>query len=239
MPGNCSVKPLESRLWKYGNRKPRDSHTPTTSTTTGLYPQPQRIWGTHPEGKVTQVPASDLATAGITTISVATSTGTASNMLQFAVDSGSSNSLPTATTTTASTSPGETVTYIVSLPAGATFDSVQCLNLPSGSTCSYSGDTLTVTTSSSTPGGAFLFTAVFTETISEASAGLIVLPILLLPLWLFRKNWSTRRLWRSAVLLIAVAASFTALGCGSSNNSNSTPTSQTVTSSVSLTLKVQ
>ncbi len=186
-----------------------------------------------------QVPASDLATAGITTISVATSTGTASNMLQFAVDSGSSNSLPTATTTTASTSPGETVTYIVSLPAGATFDSVQCLNLPSGSTCSYSGDTLTVTTSSSTPGGAFLFTAVFTETISEASAGLIVLPILLLPLWLFRKNWSTRRLWRSAVLLIAVAASFTALGCGSSNNSNSTPTSQTVTSSVSLTLKVQ
>ena len=53
MPGSCNVKPLESRLWKYGNRKPRDSHTPTTSTTTGLYPQPQRIWGTHPEGKVT------------------------------------------------------------------------------------------------------------------------------------------------------------------------------------------
>ena|GEM_PF-2955051 len=30
----------------------RDSYTPTTSTTTGLSPQPQRIWGTHSEGKV-------------------------------------------------------------------------------------------------------------------------------------------------------------------------------------------
>lgn len=35
---------IKYRLWKYGNRF-RDSHTPTTSTATGLSPQPGRIGG--------------------------------------------------------------------------------------------------------------------------------------------------------------------------------------------------
>ncbi len=38
MPSSCSVKPLESRLWEYGNRVVCDFHTSTTSTTTGLFP---------------------------------------------------------------------------------------------------------------------------------------------------------------------------------------------------------
>jgi hypothetical protein len=185
-------------------------------------------------GLTAQVPAADVASAVIANITVQTS-GVASNSMQFAVDSTGAQNGPTFSVQSVQVTPGSPATYLVTLPSSATNVSVQCLNLPAYATCSYANDTLTITTTSSTPAGTYVVTAVFTETIPTSSTGMIFLPILLLPLVAIRKRWAKQQIWLVALLAIAFAAGMTAVGCG--GHSGSTPES-TVTSSGSVTLIV-
>ncbi len=133
-----------------------------------------------------QVPASDIASAGITAITVETLApgGGTSGTIQFEVDSAgtSSSSSPTFTTTNASISAGTTATYPVTLSSSVSNVTVNCLNLPAGATCSYSTSSgaVSIATSTSTPAGIYQMTAVFTET-QTVSAGYLLAPFLLLP----------------------------------------------------------
>ncbi len=200
-----------------------------------------------------QVPASDIATGGIAaaiTVVSPTPGGGTSNAFQFEVDSASGSATgPTFSSTTETVTAGSPATYSVTLPSSVLSASVTCLNLPAGATCSYSEttNTLTISTSSSTPKGTYQVTVVFTETVSGAASSWILLPILLLPLILLRKRLVARSVWISAgfglVLLAATAIACT--GCGGGGGNSSTCTSscpvQThqVTSSATVTLIVQ
>jgi hypothetical protein len=189
-----------------------------------------------------QVPAADIASAGITSITVETPTpgGGTSNSLQFEVDSGTSGSGPTFTTLTATVAPGSTASYSVTLPSGATDVSVTCLNLPTGASCSYSSSAgaVTITTSATTPAGTYQITVVFTETLPGAATGFVLFPFLLLPLLLIRKRLAARGIWLTACLVFALTAGVAcAVGCGG-GGSGSIQTHQ-VTSSGVVTLKVQ
>src|SRR6202044_969270 len=92
--------------------------------------------------------------------------GGVSGTLQFQVDSAvASGSAPTFSTSTATVSAGTTATYPVTLPSSASNVSVQCLNLPAGSSCSYSSSgAVSVVTGTSSPTGTYHVTVVFTET---------------------------------------------------------------------------
>ena len=189
-----------------------------------------------------QVPAADIASAGMTSITVQTPTpgGGTSNSLQFEVDSGTSGSGPTFTTLTATVAPGSTASYSVTLPSGATNVSVTCLNLPTGASCSYSSSTgaVTITTSATTPAGTYQITVVFTETLPGAATGFVLFPFLLLPLLLIRKRLAARGIWLTVCLVFALTAGVAcAVGCGG-GGSGPSQTHQ-VTSSGVVTLKVQ
>lgn len=188
-----------------------------------------------------QVPAADVASAGITSVTVQTpaATAAASNPLQFEVDSGGAGADPSFASVSVTVQPGSAATYPVKLSASASNVSVQCLNLPPGATCSYSSATnsLTIATSASTPAGTYVITAVFTQTLTTSAAGLIFLPVLLLPLVAVRRKWAARGLWLAAVLAVAVAAGVTVMGCGGTSKSQTQ--TQTVTNSGSVTLVVQ
>ncbi len=192
-----------------------------------------------------QAPASDVASAGIISITVQNpgSGGGTSNALQFEVDSASGTS-PQFSIVTATVAPGSPASYTVTLPGSATNVSVQCLNLPAGATCSYSAasNTVTISTSTTTPAGTYQITVVFNETLPGAASGLIFLPILLLPLVATRKKWATQRIWLTALLAITITAAATTLGCGgggSGGGNYTPPQTHTVTSSGTVTLVVQ
>jgi hypothetical protein len=193
-----------------------------------------------------QVTAADIATAGITAITVQTPTpgGGTSNALQFEVDSaGSGTTAPIIASSTMTVSAGSTASYTVTLPAMVESATVTCLNLPMGAGCSYSAttNTLTITTSASTPKGTYQVTVVFTETVSGAASGWILLPILLLPLMSLRRKLATRGVWMTACLgLVLLAAAASTAGCGGGVG-NSTPPPQThqVVSSGTVSLTVQ
>jgi hypothetical protein len=183
-----------------------------------------------------QVPASDIASQGVVSITVVTPGpgGGASNTWQFEVSpsgNGTGNP-PVVTPVTGSISPGSSATYSISLPAGATKISVQCLNLPSGASCTFANPTLTIKTSTSTPAGTYTIVAVFTYTVAgAASSSLIFLPLLLLPLALTRRRWAKARI----VLIVCVALAtltLTNIGCGGG------PTHQ-ATSTTAVTMVVQ
>jgi len=111
--------------------------------------------------------------------------GGTSNPFQFEVDSASGSTTgPTFTSTTATITAGSPASYPVTLPSTVQSAAVTCLNLPTGASCRYSSatNTLTITTSSTTPKGTYQITVVFTETVSGAATSWILLPILLLPL---------------------------------------------------------
>ena len=134
-----------------------------------------------------QVTAADIASAGATAITVQTPSpgGGTSNSFEFEVDStGSGTTAPTITSTAAIVAAGSTANYPVTLPAEVTSATVTCLNLPTGAECSYSSttNTVTITTSSTTPAGTYQVTVVFAETVSGAATAGILLPFLLLPL---------------------------------------------------------
>lgn len=189
------------------------------------------------------VPASDIASAGIFTVSVQTPGpgGGTSNTWQFEVDSSGSGTStgPTFTTLKATVAAGSTASYPVTLPSTATNVSAKCLNLPSGATCSYSSGALTIATSATTPAGTYPITVVFTETLPGAATAFLVLPILLIPIMLMRRRMMTRNDWLTAcagLLLFTVAVS---TGCGSGKSTPTQPQTHTVTVSAVITLVVQ
>jgi CSLREA domain-containing protein len=193
-----------------------------------------------------QLPAVEIATAGISSITVQTPApgGGTSNSMQFEIDSaGSGTTPPIFTIVTATVAPGSTAAYPVTLPSSATSVSVTCLNLPSGASCSYSSTagTVTITTSSTTSSGTYQITVVFTETLPEVATAFIVLPILLLPLLFMRKRTAARGIWLTAcigLVLVAVLAFDT--GCGGKSGSGpAPPQTHQVTSSGVVTLTVQ
>jgi fibronectin type 3 domain-containing protein len=190
------------------------------------------------------VPAADMATAGATAITVQTPApgGGTSNSLQFQVDTaGSSSTAPTFTTLTATVAAGSTASYAVTLPSTVTSASVTCLNVPAGAACSYSSatNTVTITTSTTTPKGTYQITVVFTETVSGAATSWILLPILLLPLVMLRRKLAARGIWLTASLgVVLLAAAAFSIGCGGSG-SKTTPQTHQATSSGSVTLTVQ
>jgi hypothetical protein len=193
------------------------------------------------------VPAADIVTAGTTaaiTVQTPTPGGGTSNVLQFEVDSASASTTgPTFTSTSASVAAGSPASYPVTFPASVTSATVTCLNLPTGAACSYSSttNTLTITTSATTPAGTYQVTVVFTETVSGAATAVILLPILLLPLLFLRRKLVGRGIWFTACLALALtaAAAFT-IGCGGGSGGGSTtpPPTHQVTSAGSVTLTV-
>jgi hypothetical protein len=191
------------------------------------------------------VPAAQIVSAGITTLSVKTPApgGGTSNTLQFEVDPAGSGSGPTFGTISVAIAPGATASYPVTLPSSATNVSVSCLNLPNGATCSYSSatGTLIVTTSSSTPAGIYVITVVFTETLPGAATALLLLPILLRPRTKGGRKTRYARisLLACAGILILVALAGNGCGGGSGGGGSTTPTTHQVTRSGSVTLSVQ
>jgi hypothetical protein len=228
---------------------------PLTVTGSGFVSVSTVYWGTSAltttYGSATQltaqVPATDIASAGITAITVHTPSpgGGTSNALQFEVDSaGSGSTPPTFTTLTATVTAGSTASYSVTLPSSVESAYVTCLNLPTGVACSNSAttNTLTITTSSTTPKGTYQITVVFTEIVSGAASGYILLPILLLPLVYLRRKLAARGVWVTACLgLVLLAAAANIAGCGGGGGSSSPPPPQThqVTSSGVVTLIIQ
>lgn len=192
-----------------------------------------------------QVTAAQIAAAGTGVITVQSPApgGGTSNTFQFEIDSAGSATPPSIATSTVSVSPGSTATYSVTLPSSATGVTVNCLNLPTGASCSYSSGTLTITTTSSTPAGTYQVTAVFTETLPGAASAIVFAPLLLLPLAGLRKKFKKESLWLIAFLAVAVCA--TVSGCGGGNSGSSgggggTPAqTHQVTSSATVTLTVQ
>jgi hypothetical protein len=196
-----------------------------------------------------QVPAADIATAGTVAITVQNPTpgGGTSNAWQFEVDSVSSGSTaPTITSTTETVAAGSAANYPVTVPSSVTSVYVTCLNLPTGANCSYSSttNTVTITTSSTTPKGTYQITVVFTETVSGAASGFILLPILLLPLGFMRRKLAARGIWLTACLgLVLMATAALSIGCGGDggggSSSTTPPATHQVTSSGSVSLTIQ
>jgi hypothetical protein len=192
-----------------------------------------------------QVQAAQISSAGITAITIVSPApgGGTSNAEQFEVDYAGSGSGPVFGTTSVSIAPGATASYLVTLPASATDVSVTCLNLPSGATCNYSSTTgtLTITTSSSTPAGAYVITTVFTETLPAAATALLLLPFLLRSRIRSRRKLRFARAWflASAGILILVALAGNGCSGGNGGGGSATPTTHQVTSSGSVTLTVQ
>jgi hypothetical protein len=183
--------------------------------------------GTHFAGSTelsAQISAAEIANAGSTGISVKTPFpgGDTSNTFQFQVDSASSAAPPEFSPSTATVSAGGAAAYGVTIPPSASSVSVACLNLPTGSTCSYSASsrTLTITTSSTSPKGNYQITVVFTETLPDSIAYESVFPIFLLPLIFARQKFTLQnrraRVGWGLVLLVVIAMN---TGCGKNGSS--------------------
>jgi hypothetical protein len=191
------------------------------------------------------ITAAEIASAGTTAITVQTPApgGGTSSAWQFEVDSaGSGTTAPTITAVTATVTAGSPASYTVTLPSTVESATVSCLNLPTGASCSYASGTLTITTTSATPKGTYKITVIFTETVSGAAAGWILLPILLLPLVFLRKRLAARGAWMTACLgLILLTAAAFASGCGGGGSNSTPPPPQThqVVSSGTVSLTIQ
>jgi sugar lactone lactonase YvrE len=192
-----------------------------------------------------QVPASDFASEGIVSVTVRNPGpgGATSNALQFEIDS-ASGSAPVFSTVTTTVAASSSASYPVTLPTSATNVNVQCLNMPTGATCSYSATngTVTVSTFSTTPAGTYLITIVFTETLPGAASGLIFLPVLLLPLVAVSRKRVRRQIRLTGLLAITITVVATILGCGgggNAGNGSAPPQTHTVSSSATVTLVVQ
>jgi Chitobiase/beta-hexosaminidase C-terminal domain/NHL repeat len=189
-----------------------------------------------------QVPASAIAATGIFAVTVQTPSpgGGASTSFQFEVDSAGATP-PVFATAAATVAAGSTATYTVTLPSSATNVTAQCLNLPVGASCSYSAGAgaVSIATSSTTPNGTYQITIVFTETLSGAASAVIFLPILLLPLFYFKRRL-TKGAWITVGIVVLGTGLVCATGCGGgSGGSPSSPATHQVTSSGVVTLTVQ
>jgi hypothetical protein len=193
------------------------------------------------------VTAAEIASAGITPITVQTPTpgGGTSSPLQFEVDStNSATTPPSFTVATVTVTAGTTASYSLTLPSTVESVTVSCLNLPTGAACSYSStnNALSITTSSTTPKGTYQVTVVFTETVTGAATSWILLPFFLLPLVFLRRRMAARSYWVTACLgLVLVTAAAYTSGCGGGGTSTTTPPPQShqVVSSGAVSLTVQ
>jgi N-acetylneuraminic acid mutarotase len=195
-----------------------------------------------------QVPAAAIAASGTTTVAIHNPGQAASNALQFEVDSAPAGSTtsPVFSDTSATVKAGASATYPVTLPSSATNVSAACLNLPGGASCSYSPSmgAVTIATASSTPGGTYQVTVVFTETEPGAAAAFALVSLLLSPLLLIGKRIGARRAVMGTLGLILFAMVAGLSGCGGGDTahitspSGPTPTHQ-VTSSGVINLTVQ
>lgn len=174
--------------------------------------------------------------AGIQSITVQNPApgGGTSNAFQFEVDSEfTAPTPPNFAIATATVTAGSSATYSVTLPSTATNVSAVCLNLPTGATCSYASNVVTIATATSTPKGTYQVVVVFTETLPGATITTAFL--LLVPVMFLRKRRGSRGVVVAACfgLMLLAGATFM-IGCGSS------PASQThqVTSSAAVTLTV-
>jgi hypothetical protein len=169
--------------------------------------------------------------------------GGTSSSFEFEVDSaGASDTPPSFTTLTATLTAGSTATYPVTLASDTTNVSAICLNLPNGAACSYSpaNHEVTISTSGSTPAGTYPITVVFTETLPGAATGLVLMPLLLLPLAVRRRKWTAGRIWLMAGLGLVLTVAAGAVGCGGGELTLLTPgeTHQiTISGAVNLTVE--
>ncbi len=171
-----------------------------------------------------QVAESQIATAGVYSITVETpsgqaaSTGNSSDTFQFEVDSAPSGNsyAPSFSSTSATVVAGSTASYPVTLTAPATEVTVNCLNLPAGATCSYSAaaGTVSIATTSASPAGTYSITVVFSETIAGSESASLFLPFLLLPLVLARKRLARRFLWTACLAAVLLGCALVSSGCG-------------------------
>ncbi|MGC1452823.1 MAG: FG-GAP-like repeat-containing protein [Candidatus Sulfotelmatobacter sp.] len=188
-----------------------------------------------------QVTAAEIATAGITPITVQTPApgGGVSNVLQFELDSGGAGTSPSFTTVTATVTAGSAASYPATFPSSVAGVTVSCLNLPSGASCSYSpgASALTITTSASTSSGTYPITAVFDETLPGAASALAFAPVFLLPLAFARARRRKAHIWALALTLVLLA--FAVSGCGGGNGGGATSSTHQATSSGVLSLTVQ
>ncbi len=190
------------------------------------------------------VPATDIASPGIVSITVQTQGASTSNTLQFEIDTAGSVTPPSFSPTSVTVTAGGTATSSVTLPSSATGVSAKCLNLPAGASCSYSSSTgkLTITTSASTPKGTYTVTVIFTETLPGAALAFLFFPFLLAPFR--RERLKKQKLIRLLAITLAIAALGFAGGCGGGGGgggSSSQPPPQThqVTSSGTITVIVK
>jgi hypothetical protein len=177
-----------------------------------------------PSQLTAQVTAAMIAEAGTpTAITVQTPApgGGTSNILQFEVDSAGSGSstAPSFSNPAATVSAGNAASYPVSLPSSVSSASVNCLNLPTGASCSYtaSSGTVSITTSGSTPKGAYQITVIFNETLpGSALAALVLAPFLLFPPLFLRRKFMAKGTWLTACIALLLLAGGAALatGCG-------------------------
>ena len=132
---------------------------------------------------------------------------------------------------------GSPANYPVTVPSSVTSISVTCLNLPAGASCSYSTTTnsVTITTSPTTPKGTYQIIVVFTETVTSSA---FLLPILLLPLAFIRRKYAARNIWLTTCLGLVLLAT-AALSIGYGGGSSPPPSTQQATSSGSVTLTIQ
>jgi hypothetical protein len=186
-----------------------------------------------------------IASAGTIAITVQAPApgGGTSNTFEFEIDSAGASS-PTFGNDSATVSAGSSASYSVTLSSSATNVSVTCLNLPKGASCSYdSGShTLSIATGATTPSGTYTITAVFTETLPGAATGLILLPILLLPLAAVRRRLSKGAVLGCIALALVISAGVAGCGGGGGNGgSTNPPPPQThqVTTSGTVTLIVK
>lgn len=190
-----------------------------------------------------QVTAAEIAVAGEIPVTVVTPApgGGTSNAYTFEIDTAGSTA-PAFTTTTVTLTAGTagTASYPVTLSSSATNVSVTCLNLPAGATCSYAGGALTITTTAATPAGTYSITAVFSETLPGAAAGLILLPFLLFP-FAGTKKRKQAGMVVAALAGLVIAVALVGGGCGGGGGGSyipPAPTTHSATSSGVVTLVV-
>jgi hypothetical protein len=196
---------------------------------------------------IAQVPATAIATEGITEITIQTpgSSASTSSPILIEVDSASgSATAPAFTSVTVTAKAGSTAAYQVTLPTGVSNISISCLNLPLQASCSYSStsNTVAISTSSATPLGIYQVTVVFTETITTTQTAGLLLPLFLLPLVRLRKRLAFKGAWIATCLglvFVTIMAMSTGCGGGSSTSKTTATTSAQATRSAIVSLTVQ
>jgi hypothetical protein len=207
------------------------------------------------------IPATDIASAGIVDITVASLGGGVSSTFDFVIDTatGATGAFTVSSKiTTLNVQPGHPITLPVTFTgaaSGAVITFSGCYNQPAGVFCSYSNGVITITTSASTPARAYDdVIVVFTSTQQTAAVprsrqiylatwfGFTGMPLGFLWMGIGRK----KVLCRCLILLFGLLLMLPLANCGGGGPSSqptstttSTTTTTTTQSSIVLTLNVQ